>query len=497
MKKEDEAHLNVLFGAHSINATSSDGKLWEEVVEVKQSNQQITVSFAPPLSSKEGRIRSIDEDKGLPTKNSTGEIPKFYSESRQVILQAEVWNKGGSKNALTVWSASQIKALTPIEKDVLKHLPAPAKGLSAADFHVLDNGVEQKINYFKEADFPGADSTGRWVFFPTERGTWGIPSGPAFEPPMDAYLIGYVPPAVRPGECRTIKVVVQNHDVEVNRNQYCGQSRSGAMDDGLLHGTKLDLRMQKLLDSSARGPVNVSVKAFPFWSSGVLSLMAEGSSKGGTPSDLKDITHSSDFTYVVQVYDSKAPANVQIAASFDLPQKTWDLPCSSYAPSIYVLGMVYKKDGQVAGRFGDAFACQAQASFLARVWKPDWIYVPSRFDSQVNLLPGDYEVRVVVADGSNFGKAQISLRVAEFDPRRLMVSEPVIGGVLRDASWVLREAASVSPSPVVPSPLVSKNVQYFPDTDAPARLRRRNPLFLYFELYEPIGDTQTGTIFIG
>ncbi len=106
LKKEDEAHLNVLFGAHSINATSSDGKLWEEVVEVKQSNQQITVSFAPPLSSKEGQIRSIDEDKGLPTKNSTGEIPKFYSESRQVILQAEVWNKGGSKFPFGSWAGA-------------------------------------------------------------------------------------------------------------------------------------------------------------------------------------------------------------------------------------------------------------------------------------------------------------------------------------------------------------------------------------------------------
>ena len=38
---------------------------------------------------------------------------------------------------------------------------------------------------------------------------------------------------------------------------------------------------------------------------------------------------------------------------------------------------------------------------------------------------------------------------------------------------------------MVPSPLVSKNLQFFPDPDTPARLRKGNPLFLYFEIYQP------------
>lgn len=493
LKKGEQAHVEMLFGAHSIEAKSSDGKLWAETVEVTQAGQPIRVSFSGLVASETGQTSSTTDDKTSQNQVSTGEIPKFYSESRQVIFEAEVWNKHATKNSLTVWSASQIESLTPIERDVLKHLPAPVKGLNAADFHVFDNGVEQRINYFKEADFPGADSTGRWVFHPTKRGTWGILSGPAFDPPMDAYLIGYVPPAVQPGECRSIKVVVQKHEVELNRNQYCAQKNSRSIDTSPLIDTKLAVRMQKFLDSSARGSLNVSVKAFPFWSSGVLTLMTRASSKGSALDDRKDTAPNRDFTYVVEVHDSRAPASVQIATSFDLPEKTWDFPCSIYALSIHVLGVVYKANGEVAGRFDDTFACQTQVSFLVRV-ETGLIYVPSRFDSQLNLPPGDYEVKVAVTDGINFGRAQIPLRVEKLDAQRLMLSEVVIGGVLRDASWVLREAASVSPSPVVPTPLVSKNVQYFPDTDAPARLRRRYPLYLYFEIYDP-ADTEKPTIF--
>ncbi|MGA8876039.1 MAG: hypothetical protein WB555_10925, partial [Candidatus Korobacteraceae bacterium] len=43
---------------------------------------------------------------------------------------------------------------------------------------------------------------------------------------------------------------------------------------------------------------------------------------------------------------------------------------------------------------------------------------------------------------------------------------------------------AVSPAPVVPTPLVSKKVQFFPAIDA--SVPHRNPLSLYFEIYEPL-----------
>ena len=63
------------------------------------------------------------------------------------------------------------------------------------------------------------------------------------------------------------------------------------------------------------------------------------------------------------------------------------------------------------------------------------------------------------------------LRVEPIDGQALTISDLALNGILRDASWLLREAAWVSPAPLVPSPLVSKHAQFIPVPDA--RLPRR------------------------
>ena len=88
------------------------------------------------------------------------------------------------------------------------------------------------------------------------------------------------------------------------------------------------------------------------------------------------------------------------------------------------------------------------------------------------------------------GGHRLPLRVGSLDPQRLLISDLVVANVIRGLSWVLRDAASVSPSPVIPTPLVSKDLQYFPDLGNPSRLPKHAPLYLYFEVYQPTSDTQ-------
>ncbi|MGA2903360.1 MAG: hypothetical protein ABSD98_05995 [Candidatus Korobacteraceae bacterium] len=363
-------------------------------------------------------------------------------------------------------------------------MPPPAKGLTAGDFHVFDNGVEQKINYFKEADFPYTGTGPWWMLHPTAQGTWGafLPPGPTGgQTPSATYLLGYVPPAPQSGECRTIQIVVQNHYVQANRKQYCPLKD---LDAAATLEPKLEARMQSFAMSAAKGSIEVSTKAFAFWSSGVLSL--------ATPvqSTAAPALPPSDFTYVVEVHDSKAPANLEIATEFVLPYRFWNLPCPRHS-SIYVLGMVYNATGEVADKFDDTYTCDM---FTTPMTKPiekvpgATVLVESRFDTQVELRPGDYELRVVVTDGKNFGRARVPLRVQPLQGGALAISDLVISSFLRDSSWVLRDAAAVSPAPVVPAPLVSKKVQFFPEIDA--SVPRRNPLSLYFEIYEPLLETE-------
>ncbi len=85
----------------------------------------------------------------------------FYAHARQVIIEADVWDKALKKGEHP-WTGDE--ALDTGDKSYLRQLPPAARGLTAKDFHVFDNGAEQSINYFKEADFPAVDMTNQWYF---------------------------------------------------------------------------------------------------------------------------------------------------------------------------------------------------------------------------------------------------------------------------------------------------------------------------------------------
>jgi len=429
------------------------------------------------------------DDKAPQTANSTTGIPTFYAHARQVIVEAEVWNHADKKSA---GDASWIPegALTGAPdggarlKKVLNLMPPPARGLTPGDFHVLDNGVEQKINYFSEADFPAVGTTtGFWRLDPTTRGMWGTLLFGSGMPhaPSATYLIGYVPPAPQPGDCHTIQVSVEAHPVWVNRREYCTMKNSDPATAPL--EIKLRARMQEFASSSAPGAIKVSASALAFWSSGVLSL-----ARRVPPAEVAPVTPATDFTYAVEVHDSKAPTTVQIATQFTLPYLLWNAPCPKNA-AIYVLGMVFRANGELETQFGDIFRCDKWTSNPAEeAIKKFYVKagVPSLFDTQIGLRPGEYEMRLVVSDGKNFGRAQVPLRVQSLDAEALTVSDVVLNSIIRDASWIIRDAAKVAPDPVIPTPLISKKVQFVP---VPAHPPKDGPLSVYFEIYEPLADT--------
>ena len=55
--------------------------------------------------------------------------------------------------------------------------------------------------------------------------------------------------------------------------------------------------------------------------------------------------------------------------------------------------------------------------------------------------------------------------------------------------------ASITPAPIVPNPLISKDSEYFPDSDNPPHLQKRTPLCLYFEIYESQNETQGTAVY--
>jgi len=413
-----------------------------------------------------------------------GEIPTFYSHARQVLVTVAVW-RHAARNA--AWVPKEVLKRYPVVANSFA-MPPVARGLSAKDFHIFDNGAEQKINYLEESDFSWRDVNKQWVFYPHIRGTWGdyISVDLGLAAPTATYTIGYIPPPSQSGDCHTIRVVAGDNEVVLNRTRYCNSDEG---DTATVEGGKLAAQMETFAKSAKRGPIKVSSRPFVFWSSRVLSLMRDNAETSVPAS----ASAAANYTYVVEVHDSKVPATVQIATEYELETKQWDYPCPRDHPAIYVLGVVYQANGEVAAQFGDSYPCRSDHnSFLIDYgYDPpvgslatEWERVPSRFNTQVELHPGDYDVHVVVSDGHRFGQARMPLRVEPLDGQALTISDLAVNGILRDASWLLRNAATVSPAPLVPSPLVSKHAQFIPVPGA--RLQKKSSLPLYFEIYEPL-----------
>ena len=432
-----------------------------------------TVQACPPIANEPSQ-----------TDNGTGQIPTFYSHARQVLVTASVW-KHAAKSA--AWVPKEVLKRHPGAADIFA-MPPAAPGLSANDFRIFDNGAEQKINYFEESDFSLRDVNEQWYFYPHIRGTWGDYTDLALEPPTATYIIGYIPQPSRSDDCHTIRVVVEDNDVVLNRTRYCD---TDVGDTSTVEGGKLAARMENFAKAGKSGSIKVSSRPLVFWSSRVLSLMTDKKETGvGPASD----SSAANYTYMVVVHDSKAPAAVQIATEYESGTKQWSFPCPSNHPAIYVFGVVYKANGEVAARFGDSYPCPSEtghysipfnvAKDVAARYPGTHASIPSRFNTQVELHPGDYDVHVVVSDGHKFGQARMPLRVEPVNSEGLTISDIALNGILRDASWLLRDAAMVSPAPLMPSPLVNKHAQFIPVPEA--RIPQKSSLPLYFEIYEPL-----------
>jgi hypothetical protein len=418
------------------------------------------------------------------TDDQTPNLAKFHTESRQVLVEANVWNPGIEKHATDLKSKPDLQ--------YPKGWPTPARGLNAKDFRVFDNGVEQRVNFLKELDFDARWSD-PWLIEPDVCGAWGIYEPGTGWDATATYLIGYAPPSLQPGECHSVSVVVQNHNVDLNRTEYCSSNPAGS--ELQAQATAAEGQMQALANLHGERAAKLSIRAFSLWSSGVLRLLAEPPSESGLDQP------ASEYKYVVQVHDAKAPATVHIAAEFQWRDEEWETSdCFKKNPSVHILGTVYQPNGKVETQFKDSFSCLSPLDTQSTQWKygvkHGWFartaIIPTRFHTQLELPPGYYRLRVFVSDGKSVGEAVIPLHVETFDKDRFGVSDIILAGIVRDASSLQREAASVYPAPMNPTPLVSKDVQFLPTVDS--HVPKHTPLSFYFEIYEPLLETQMPTV---
>ena len=198
-----------------------------------------------------------------------------------------------------------------------------------------------------------------------------------------------------------------------------------------------------------------------------------------------------EFKYVVQAHGANVPARIEIATAFSSPKIKREYRKDGWYLSLYVLGMVYTGEGELVQQFGDSFdelPLVGASTCNCEHWA-----IPRLQLTQIDLSPGEYELRVVVSDGkANFGMARVPLRVEPFGADRLSMSDVALTDIFRDASEMLRDIALNYPAKLVPTPLVSKDLQYFP---ADTRFNSTTPVAAYFEVYEPLLKKQDTAVY--
>lgn len=369
--------------------------------------------------------------------------------------------QGGNIEPIRVGSEQVVVPVYVADKE--RRSVATAK-LGMNDFHLLEDGQEQRIQtlavehmHIWEVD----DNLGRHIEYSnTPQGKWSTAdlsfTSFAGVDPTSVYLIGYQPPPSAIGSCHHIEVRLDRRDALVySRSEYCNVLHPPS---DPLDGTKFGGELERDLASGANGQIHVAVQARAF--------------DGGQP---------------------------RVYVALDFPWESLDRRWvnGSLSATIGILGEVVRKDGSIAARFSDQACCSSDVpSFVVNEQRLeahpefDVMLIPNRYETELAVAPGEYEIRVALSDGKKFGRAVAPLNVESHDGQGLAVSQIMLGTEYHDVSATARSAA-LFPSQY--APIVSKGLEITPA--ATMHFKSNQLLVAYFEIYEsPPGTAQGGIV---
>lgn len=386
------------------------------------------------------------------------------------------------------------------------------QGLTAKDFRLLEDGAEQKIESFEAAAWRTVvrDNLGWHIqASDTPRGIWSLNELSRLKKvpfvTTEYHILGYVPRDEKEG-CHRIRVEVNRPNLLVfARDEYCtGQSPS----DPLL-GSHRGKELERILASDKSGKIRLSLQAASF-----------------------------------HVGENRSRVDVCLRFPWNDLYRKWDPSSWTLYARIGVMGVIRRADGTVAARFTDLLYPSYWPTFdqggakyiewekgtsnlstaIPRLVTPstggkvavsdsgtgngtlalsfpkaneisldegaietaldssDPFWLPTRYETQVDLAPGNYNLEVVLNDEWNFGRAEMPLTIEDYDSKQLELSSVALCKSLRSASVAAKEAEQANFAPQY-IPLVSKDILYTPVGDT--GFVKGEPLFAYFEVYKP------------
>jgi hypothetical protein len=357
-----------------------------------------------------------------------------------------VWN---DPNLLRAVKENNLKLEEEIVESVVIH------HLTSVDFQIFDDGKDQEVKNVTYVQSPYSgfqDNKGYHTELLGEGGgKWSSAEWPSWQvgvPTYGNYVIAYALPESPEGSCHQIKVKVNRRDAFVlARKEYCN-TKSSASDP--LNGTMLGKQMESDLAWPRANKVGITLLAVAF-------------------------------------YTETGAARVHVA--LDWAGKS----LKRYSTTTAVLGMVFKKDGSRVMRFSDLeeyASWEENEAINGHYVDPDPSKIATRYETQLILPTGEYDLQVVLSDGTNFGRAEIPLTVDTYDRTGLAISNLALCKQIQDVSTYSPKSPVQLPGYRTTKlsgnyvPLVSKDVEFKPTSNT--RFKKGETLYAYFEVYEPL-----------
>ncbi len=387
------------------------------------------------------------------------------------------------------------------------------QGLSAKDFRLFEDGVEQQIESFEAAAWRTVvrDNLG-WHLqaSATPRGIWSLSELSTLKKvpfvTTDFHILGYVPRVDMDG-CHRIRVEVNRPNLLVfARDEYCG----GQSPSDPLVGTGLGKELYRILASEKRSKIPLSLQAATFYVGGNQPLVDlclrfpwndlyrkwEPSSwtlyaRIGVMGVIRRKNGTVAARFSDLLYPSYWPTFDQGGAKYIAWEKgTADL--STAIPRLVTPSTAGKVAVSDSGTGNNTLALSFrnvaneiapdEAAIKTALDSSDPFWLPTRYETQVDLPAGDYDLEVVLNDGWNLGRAKIPLKVEPYDGKQLALSSVALCKSLRSAAVAAKENAEANFAPQY-VPLVSKDILFSPSGDT--SFAKGESLFAYFEVYEP------------
>lgn len=417
-------------------------------------------------------------------------VPDIRVESKLVVVRVMVANKRVWRNGPS--DAGQRCALAT--KEALARLPATEpyippdceglyiRGLTAKDFQIFVDGVEQRIQSVtsESKELRVRDNQGvHSEFSQTPVGKWSTTDGriPHYFLAdygflaRNRYDLSFAPNTSDPGGCHQIRVKVdRRNSIVAASDEYCASESPS----DILNGSALGKRLERDLASGQPGEIPLSLQAAAF-------------------------------------DRDKSKGRVRIALEFPLDSLHWRWRQDwTLDATIGLLGMIYRLDGTLVSRFSDFACCTPYSTGLVFGMRgttvngftdlgkqfgiPSDLLVsmtesnvekgtlPTRYETQLDLPPGEYDLRIILSDGEKFGRAEAHLNTETYDGKGLALSSVILCKRFRDAHVAAVEASTANFAPQY-VPMVSEGIQVTPAgrTD----FKNGEPLIPYFEIYAP------------